>query len=125
MIEVLVAGAPVRVGALWVELGSTFSSEFAPYKIHVPERFVRRIFVTPGESNFSVPIAQQVQTRIEEFGGFMLSGFLAEMRLVNGDKQGPFEWVINSVAEIAHDADGLTLAGRVARFIPQRPHPTG
>lgn len=117
MIEV--AGQKEDVGALWVHLQEPNRAPSVQYRITVPSEHAKQIFDPFGSTTASDrPVPEYVRELVEEFGGFIVEGYIENIAKLMGVETKSYRWVIASVDRIREVPDGIELAGKAIRFDP-------
>jgi hypothetical protein len=107
-------GERVGVDAVWAHLKKPADKEYPIYHLSVPYAIAPIVF--GAEKPEALSWAVHVFQTINEFGTFMVDGYIANLTRFAETKRGPFEWVIITVDQVREEGDLLGLAGRAERF---------
>jgi len=113
-------GQQADFGNVWVHLQSVEKKLSAPYRIAVPIALVHSIFDPHSTRPNGTGWAEHIQNHVDEFGTFILGGYIKSMLKHSGTAQKGYSWVIATLDEVVANNDFVELCGMAIQFDKDR-----
>jgi hypothetical protein len=111
-----IEGREENIGSVWVHLQNAPTHATAMYKIAVPNSLLDQVFAHDNTEHLKKTWVECISEAIEEFGTFIVEGYIENIRTVLNEGSTGYRWVIASVDSIRETENGIELAGQAIPF---------
>ena len=111
-----IEGREENISSVWIHLQNVSMDAAATYTIAVPNSLLDRVFAADNTENLKKTWVECISEAIEEFGTFIVEGYIENIRSVLREELIGYRWVIASVDSVRETEDGIELSGQAIPF---------